>query len=33
MELEDGKMDELNKIVEPFTGLLQLVAKIREDTP
>jgi hypothetical protein len=33
MELEDGKMDELNKIVEPFTELLQLVSKIKEDTP
>ena len=33
MELEDGKMDELNKIVEPLTELLQLVAKIKEDAP
>jgi hypothetical protein len=33
MELEDGKTNELNKIVKPFTELLQLVAKIKEDRP
>jgi hypothetical protein len=33
MELEDDSMDELNKIVEPLTDLLQLVSKIKEDAP
>jgi hypothetical protein len=33
MELEDGSMDELNKIVEPLSDLLQLVAKIKLDAP
>jgi hypothetical protein len=31
MELEDGSMDELNKIVEPLSELLQFVSKIKED--
>ena len=31
MELEDENMDELNKIVEPLTDLLQFVEKIKED--
>jgi hypothetical protein len=33
MELEDGSMDELNKIVEPLSDLLLLVSKIKEDAP
>jgi hypothetical protein len=31
MELDDGSMDELNKIVEPLSELLQLAVKIKED--
>ncbi len=30
MELDNGNMDELNRIVEPFTELLQLVSALKE---
>ena len=33
MELGEGGMDELNKVVEPLTDLLKLVAKIKENAP
>jgi hypothetical protein len=33
MELEDGSMHELNKILEPLSELLQLVSKIKHDAP